>query len=85
VRGLKYFSEEHLLVEQGHALFEERANELLRGMTLGDAERARAIAVADACFDAIELMFARILAPQPARHLPARSASVLTSASSSPL
>jgi hypothetical protein len=70
-RGLKYFSEDHLRVEQGHALFEERANALLRGIALADTERAQAMAVVDACFDAIETMFARILAAMSS-HLPVR-------------
>jgi len=60
--GLKYFSENHLLVEQGHAVFEERAKNLLSEVVLDSAQRARAMAIVDACYDAIEAMFRDILA-----------------------
>jgi hypothetical protein len=63
--GLAYFSEDHLAVEKGHALFEERAKEILRSIRFDHAERRRAIAVAHACFDAIETMFERILVSLP--------------------
>ena len=61
VEGLAYFSESPLAVEQAHALFEEKAKDILRGILFDEAERAAAIAVVDTCFDALETMFAHIL------------------------
>ena len=60
-QGLRYFSEDHLLVEQGHAVFEERAKQLLDRVVLDAVEQRRAVAIVDACYDAVEAMFDQIL------------------------
>jgi hypothetical protein len=67
--GLKYFSGTPLQVSQQHAIFERKADELLRRWPLDGEAVCEALAVVDSCFDVVDTLFAKILCALPAKEV----------------